>query len=189
MVIAMMCHAANREWCYLHGDTSQKPWAEAEEWQRESAIAGVQYRLANPRASTDAQHNAWMADKIKDGWVFGPVKDDTEKTHPCMVPYNELPDFQQQKDKIFCAIVDALAPARTVLTYGEEMVGLSFNPSNMPEVDRLKRTAADFIDEAWTLRNASPANVRKQHFYDEAIDAAVIAQMEAVKAATWRLPN
>lgn len=107
-VIAMTCHAANKAWCESEGDYSQKDWANAEQWQRDSAIKGVEFRLANPEAKHDAQHNAWMADKIKEGWVYGPVKDADKKTHPCIVPFEKIPLFQQKKDALFCAIVDAL---------------------------------------------------------------------------------
>lgn len=108
VAIAIVCHAANKAWCELNGDNSQKPWEEAEQWQRDSAIKGVQFRMDNPDAGEDAQHNAWMADKVADGWKYGEVKDPAAKTHPCIVPFNELPVFQQQKDKLFCSIVDAL---------------------------------------------------------------------------------
>lgn len=104
--IARICHQTNKAWCEANGDTTQKDWDEAEPWQRESAKIGVQYRIDNPDAKEDAQHNAWMADKIKHGWVYGEEKNAEKKTHPCIVP--ELPEFQQKKDKLFCAIVDAL---------------------------------------------------------------------------------
>lgn len=106
--IAKVCHQANKAWCENSGDESQKDWAEAEQWQRDSAIMGVEFRLANPDAGEDTQHNAWMKDKIDAGWVYGEVKDADAKTHPCIVPFNELPEFQQKKDALFCAIVDAL---------------------------------------------------------------------------------
>jgi len=108
VAIAQVCHEANRAWCITNGDASQKLWHDAEDWQRESAIKGVQFKLDNPDAQDDAQHNAWMADKVADGWVYGEVKDAAAKTHPCIVPFKELPEFQQKKDALFCAIVDAL---------------------------------------------------------------------------------
>lgn len=107
-VLAIMCHQSNKEWCEQNGDYSQKNWSEAEQWQRDSAIKGVQFRIDNPDAKEDTQHNAWMQDKINDGWVFGEIKDAEKKTHHCIVPFNKLPEFQQKKDKLFCAIVDAL---------------------------------------------------------------------------------
>lgn len=106
--IAVVCHEANKEWCSANLDNSQKTWNEAEEWQRESAIKGVIFRLENPDAGEDAQHNAWMKDKVDAGWVYGEIKDADAKTHPCIVAFHDLPEFQQKKDKLFCAIVDAL---------------------------------------------------------------------------------
>jgi len=106
--IAKACHEANRVWCQANGDDTQKHWQDAEQWQRDSAIKGVEFRISNPEAGKDAQHNAWMADKVNDGWVFGEVKDAEKKTHPCIVPFEQLPEFQQKKDALFCAIVDSL---------------------------------------------------------------------------------
>lgn len=107
-VIARACHQANKVWCEANNDYSQKDWGVADQWQKNSAFMGVKFRLDNPEAKEDAQHNAWMADKLKDGWVYGEVKDTEKKTHPCLVPFEELPEFQQKKDRLFCAIVDAL---------------------------------------------------------------------------------
>lgn len=108
IAIAICCHQANKTWCEINGDYTQKHWNSAEQWQRISALNGVRFRLNNPDAKHDAQHNAWMADKINDGWVYGDVKDAEKKTHPCIVPFDQLPEFQQKKDALFCAIVDAL---------------------------------------------------------------------------------
>lgn len=46
-----------------------------------------------------------MAHKRADGWVYREVKDTDKKTHPCMLPYWELPPAQQIKDAIFGCIV------------------------------------------------------------------------------------
>lgn len=107
-IIAKACHEANKRWCEANGDFTQAHWDMAELWQRQSAMKGVEFRLANPDAKESAQHDAWMADKEKDGWVYGEVKDAEAKTHPCMLPFEDLPDFQKKKDRLFCAIVDAL---------------------------------------------------------------------------------
>lgn len=106
--IASVCHEANRAWCEANGDYSQVSWAEAEDWQRESAMKGVEFRLNNPNTSSAAQHDAWMADKIKDGWTFGAKKDAEAKTHPSLVPYAQLSHVEQAKDRLFRAIVDQL---------------------------------------------------------------------------------
>jgi hypothetical protein len=106
--IANVCHQANKAWCAMNGDSSQKDWDEAEQWQKDSAFKGVQFRIDNPDAGHDAQHNSWMKEKVDAGWVYGKVKNAELKTHPCIVPFELLPEFQQKKDALFCAIVDAL---------------------------------------------------------------------------------
>ena len=105
--IAKITHEANRAICACAGDHSQKPWDQAEQWQRDSAIAGVKYRIENPEATPEDQHNAWSADKRRDGWTYGDVKDAEKKTHPCLVPYDQLPFDQRVKDHVFAAIVTA----------------------------------------------------------------------------------
>lgn len=107
--IARAAHEANRAWCLLHGDTSQEHWELAEGWQRQSAIKGIETALSG--AGPEAQHAAWSADKVAAGWVYGPVKDPTAKTHPCLVPYVDLPPEQRAKDAIYIAVVNAFAGA------------------------------------------------------------------------------
>lgn len=106
--IARVCHEANKGLCDATGDSSQKSWLDADSWQRLSAIRGVEYAIANPDAPASAQHEAWSADKLNDGWVYGDIKDPEAKTHPCLVPFDELPEIQQKKDILFKAIVKAL---------------------------------------------------------------------------------
>ncbi len=106
--VASVCHEANRAICEASGDMSQKPWTEAEDWQKESAIKGVIFTLKNRDAPASAQHEAWMADKLADGWTFGDVKDAQAKTHPCIVPYDRLPFEQRVKDHVFRAIVKGM---------------------------------------------------------------------------------
>ncbi|BDI33444.1 hypothetical protein CCAX7_54950 [Capsulimonas corticalis] len=108
--VAQVCHEANRGLCEAIGDTSQVSWNDAEEWQRQSAVAGVRAYLDNPGITSAQMHENWCEYKIADGWVYGEVKDAEKKTHPCLVPYADLPEVQQYKDKVFCAIVGALLP-------------------------------------------------------------------------------
>lgn len=106
--IAIICHQANKAYCENQGDNSQKDWDEAEEWQRVSAVKGVEFRLANPNASQSAQHDAWKQEKLADGWVYGTIKNPVTKEHPCIVDYSELPIAERKKDALFQAVVDAL---------------------------------------------------------------------------------
>jgi hypothetical protein len=107
--IAEVCHEANRAYCRTIGDNTQAAWAEAPEWQRESARKGVVFNLAHPEAPASASHDSWLDEKRRTGWSYGPDKDPERKRHPCFVPYEALPPEQRHKDALFKATVAALA--------------------------------------------------------------------------------
>lgn len=99
---ARCAHEANRAWCMQIGDLTQQPWDDAPEWQRHSARRGV---AAVARGESSVQlHESWMRDKLAAGWVFGFEKR-PEATHPCLVPYDQLPRDQQLKDALFQGVV------------------------------------------------------------------------------------
>ena len=106
--IAKVAHEVNRAYCQALNDYSQPPWDQAPEWQKESARLGVKLHRDNPEANPSASHESWMAQKIADGWVYGPEKRPDLKQHPCIVPFMELPREQRAKDFIFRAVVHAL---------------------------------------------------------------------------------
>lgn len=108
---AQIAHEANRIYCEAHGDMSQVPWKDAKDWQKKSAIDGIYVALNG--ATPKGQHDAWYADKIRNGWKYGPVKDADKKEHPCLVPYEDLPPEQQRKDSLYIAVVNAMGKALT----------------------------------------------------------------------------
>lgn len=105
--IARVCHEVNRAYCEALGDMSQPTWEDAPDWQRSSARMGVDLHLSGD-FGPEAGHISWSRQKVEDGWRYGPVKDPAARTHPCLVPFNELPREQQAKDFIFRAVVHAL---------------------------------------------------------------------------------
>jgi hypothetical protein len=107
--IARICHEANASYCCSIGDFTQTSWDEAPEWQRESAIKGVEFHLANPEANARASHDSWLKEKTDGGWVYGEVKNPDLKQHPCIVPFEQLLIEQQAKDYLFKGIVHSLA--------------------------------------------------------------------------------
>jgi len=109
--VARVAHEVNRAYCEALGDFSQPEWDNAPPWVVDSAMAGVRLHWHDDHGP-EASHEAWTAHKLADGWVYGPVKDPESKTHPCLVPFAELPPEQQAKDFIFRAVVHALRPPR-----------------------------------------------------------------------------
>ena len=111
LLVAEVCHEANRAYCSTIGDNSQPTWADAPDWQRNSALKGVDFHFGllaeGIKPSPSASHDSWLDEKRAAGWKFGPVKDAELKEHPCFVPYSELPVEQRLKDYIFAAICEA----------------------------------------------------------------------------------
>jgi len=105
--IAQVAHAVNKAYCEALGDMSQAPWEEAPEWQKHSARLGVALHI-NGEHGPEKSHECWMAQKESEGWRYGPLKNAEIKTHPCMVPFSQLPTDQKAKDFIFRAVVHAL---------------------------------------------------------------------------------
>ncbi len=70
-------------------------------------------------------------------------------------------------------------------TFGERMVGISFNPSGDDKVNVLKSQVAAFIDSCNDWREASD-DPEVKRMYALAITNAQVAQMWGVKAVTWR---
>lgn len=44
-------------------------------------------------------HEVWSAGRMKDGWTYGEERNDAEKKHPCLVPYEELSEEEKEYDR------------------------------------------------------------------------------------------
>lgn len=44
-------------------------------------------------------HEVWAEGRMKDGWTYGKERDDVQKHHPCLVPYEELSENEKEYDR------------------------------------------------------------------------------------------
>ena len=44
-------------------------------------------------------HDVWAESRISQGWTYGPERNDALKTHPCLVPYEDLPEVEKAYDR------------------------------------------------------------------------------------------
>lgn len=111
------------------------PWSELTESARRANLAAVDdiaVKLAHigcwampvalgfsPPASlspaieqlAELEHDRWMDERRADGWTLG-ARDDKARTHPSLVPWDELPESEKEKDRdVVRAIPDLLAAA------------------------------------------------------------------------------
>jgi ryanodine receptor 2 len=62
--------------------------------QLPAELAALTERLA------EHAHDLWAAQRIHDGWTYGPARNDQLKQHPSLVPYAELTDAEKEYDRI-----------------------------------------------------------------------------------------
>ena len=44
-------------------------------------------------------HEVWARSRMDQGWTYGPERSDALKTHPCLIPYDELPEVEKAYDR------------------------------------------------------------------------------------------
>lgn len=114
--IAKIAHETNRAYCGTIEDGDRQPmWEDAPDWQKESAHIGVWNVLQNPTMTPEQSHEGWLKVKKGEGWKYGKVKDPEKKTHPCMMPYEYLPEEQKIKDVLFTSTVRGQLEARGLI--------------------------------------------------------------------------
>ena len=114
--LAETVHEANRALCESDGDTSQTPWAQTSEDNKQTSREGVTRILSNPLLSAADIHQEWVDGKKAKGWKHGDKKCDKAKTHPSMVTYDKLPQIEKHKDQMFREVVQ-----KGALSYLAEM--------------------------------------------------------------------
>lgn len=50
-------------------------------------------------AIAENTHEVWSQGRRKEGWTYGPVRDETRKKHPDLLPYSYLPDSEKEYDR------------------------------------------------------------------------------------------
>lgn len=44
-------------------------------------------------------HDVWAQSRIEQGWTYGEQRNDTLKHHPCLIPYEDLPEVEKAYDR------------------------------------------------------------------------------------------
>lgn len=50
-------------------------------------------------AMAENVHEVWSAGRMADGWQYGKERNDALKLHPCLIPYEELPESEKEFDR------------------------------------------------------------------------------------------
>lgn len=104
--LARLAHAANREMQAILGESVGPVWDDLDTEMQESIRHGV--RVVQEGNGPDELHRQWVMVKEALGWTYGEEKSFEAKTHPNLVPWNDLTVKQRAKDQLFFGVVSSL---------------------------------------------------------------------------------
>ena len=79
---------------------------------RQAGGESFQFRPGEVERLAELEHERWMAERLRQGWLLGPHRDEAQRRHPALVPWSELPESQREKDRqVVRALPSMLADA------------------------------------------------------------------------------
>jgi len=104
---------AMQPWENLREDLKESNRQQAEQIPEKLRVVGCEIRPATSQKPTKREltpdemeilarmeHERWIKDKMAAGWTYAPPpRDDAKNTHPCLVPWEELPEEEKEKDR------------------------------------------------------------------------------------------
>ena len=60
-------------------------------------------------------HEIWAYLRMKDGWAYGPERDDVRKLHPCLVDFDEMAEQDRASDR---AMMTEILKAAIAMGFG-----------------------------------------------------------------------
>lgn len=104
--------------------------------------------------------------------------------HSHLIPSEET--LSKLKDQLQNS--DVLQPKDTAskLTFGEQLVGITFNPASDDKVAKAKLLCADLADLLIEDAQSSETTILKNQLRELAINQILLAQMSAVKVLTLK---
>ncbi len=100
----------HRIFCEALGDLSHPSWDKLPD-DLKSVARHATIGIATHDYNAERSHEAWVAIKKSQGWMFGQKKDEKAKTHPCLVEWRDLAFEQQAKDELWIQSVKNLLNA------------------------------------------------------------------------------
>lgn len=113
MKIAEAAHDINKVYCEAMGDKNKQAWGEMTQESKNKLSSAVKSVADTSEMTPKACHDLWMQHKLADGWGLGFPLDAVNKTHPCLLPYCELPEYQRRKDELFISTIRGLMDTQT----------------------------------------------------------------------------
>jgi len=98
--------AARKEAEWSKRSIVPEAWEDRDEKFKKQMIDVVRrYIESDQLPSPEEAHNSWMKAYLDMGWKYGEARDTEKKTHPDLLPFDQLPRDERDKDAIFLSLV------------------------------------------------------------------------------------
>ena len=82
-------------------------WDEREDDFRDQFIDVIYRQCGDQRSSSPEElHGGWMQAYFENGWVYGDNYNPELRTHPDLVPYEQLGQLEKDKDAVFVSLCE-----------------------------------------------------------------------------------
>lgn len=82
-------------------------WTDRDEAFRAQFLEVIERQMGPMRSGSPAElHGGWVQAYIDMGWRYGPERSIEAKTHPDMVPFEQLEKRERDKDAVFIALCE-----------------------------------------------------------------------------------
>ena len=82
-------------------------WEEREDDFRDQFLDVIYRQCGDQRSSSPEElHGGWMQAYFENGWVYGDNYNPELRTHPDLVPYEQLGQLEKDKDAVFVSLCE-----------------------------------------------------------------------------------
>ena len=108
--IAAVAYGAIREYRLSVEGVETPPWDALCIGVQNEVIRTVEAEVAaqSQALSVADRHHLWVHERIQQGWVYGAVLSTEHRTHPHLLPYQDLPRPQLDRDRLLISVISAL---------------------------------------------------------------------------------
>ncbi len=122
------------------------------------------------------EHIRWSWDRRLNGWIYGNVKDNANKIHPGLIPFEELPESEKEKDRELVRLIPALLQDIDYEAYPinpDRIKKLSYAIKPQSSIHKLLNETRELNDEIRVLASSSPAIKEKMNIINKKIEETI----------------
>jgi serine phosphatase RsbU (regulator of sigma subunit) len=122
------------------------------------------------------EHIRWSWDKRLNGWAYSNVKDESNKTHPGLIPYNDLPDSEKEKDRELVRLIPSLLKDIDYEAYpvdNRRIRHLSYSLKPQSIIHKILNETRELNDQIRSLVTLSPSIEEMVRIRNKKIEEAI----------------